>query len=349
MSTKRLPPEFDPKVPTNTDGVQRELTRRDFVRIATAASAVGAAVAGSGLLTGSAFAAPPPKKTKMDTLLVTCLISSPASITLSVCAGATGAPAGFSVQWMKKTDFDAAGGAWPVDSACISTLDAITSTTTTTGACPPVFCKASFSGNASGSTYNLGPTGCTSVKIGDNLFDDQGASSTCPSTPLECNTEYVFRAFAHASSSLQRSEFTATVTCATAFCDSNGGCTFTQGYWKTHGPIPTGNNTNVWPVSSLMLGTVDYTDLQLQAIFDTPAQGNGLIALAHQLIAAKLNVASGADETDVAAAIAAADALIGGLVVPPVGGGSLANAATSALNGTLTSFNEGTIGPGHCA
>jgi hypothetical protein len=347
MSTKRLPPEFDPKDPARKDGVQRELTRRDFVRIATAAGAVGAAVAGSGLLAGNAFAAPPPKKTKMDTPVVTCLISSPASITLSVCAGATGAPAGFSIQWMKKTDFDAAGG-WPVDSACISTVDPITSTTTTSGACPPVFCKASFSGNANGSTYNLAPSGCTSVKIGDNLFDDPGASSTCPSTPLECNTDYVFRAFAHASSTLQRSDFTATVLCSTLFCDSDGGCTLTQGYWKTHGPIPTGNNSNEWPVTSLMLGTVDYTDLQLQSIFDTPAGGNGLIALAHQLIAAKLNVASGADDTDVAAAIASADALIGGLVVPPVGAGSLAPAATSALIAALTNFNEGITGPGHC-
>jgi hypothetical protein len=348
MSTKRLPPEFDPQDPTRKAGVQRELTRRDFVRIATAAGAVGAAVAGSELFAGTAFAAPPPKKTKMDTPVVTCLISTPASITLSVCAGATGAPAGFSIQWMKKTDFDAAGG-WPLDSACISTLDAITNTTTTSGACPPVFCKASFSGNANGSTYNLAPLGCTNVKIGDNLFDDPGASSTCASTPLECNTEYVFRAFAHANSTLQRSDFTATVICATAFCDSDGGCTFTQGYWKTHGPIPTGNNSNEWPVTELTLGTVLYTDLQLQSIFDTPAAGNGLISLAHQLIAAKLNVANGADDSAVAADIAAADALIGALVVPPVGTGSLPNSATSALNGTLTSFNEGATGPGHCA
>jgi hypothetical protein len=70
--------------------------------------------------------------------------------------------------------------------------------------------------------------------------------------------------------------------------------------------------------------------------------------LAHQLIAAKLNVANGADDTAVAAGIAAADALIGGLVVPPVGSGSLASSATSALTETLTSYNEGLIGPGHC-
>jgi hypothetical protein len=93
---------------------------------------------------------------------------------------------------------------------------------------------------------------------------------------------------------------------------------------------------------------VSYTDLQLLSIFNTPAQGNGLLSLAHQLIAAKLNIANGADGTSVAAAIAAADALIGNLVIPPAGAGSLPSSATSSLTGTLDSFNNGLIGPGHC-
>jgi hypothetical protein len=99
-------------------------------------------------------------------------------------------------------------------------------------------------------------------------------------------------------------------------------------------------------VTSLTLGTVSYTDLQIQSILDTP--GNGLVALAHQLIAAKLNVANGADDSAIAGAIVAADALIGGLVVPPVGTGTLAPSATSTLTSTLDSFNQGVIGPGHC-
>jgi hypothetical protein len=39
-------------------------------------------------------------------------------------------------------------------------------------------------------------------------------------------------------------------------------CTFTQGYWKTH---PT-----AWPVLSLTLGTVSYTQAQLLAILGQP-------------------------------------------------------------------------------
>ena len=125
-------------------------------------------------------------------------------------------------------------------------------------------------------------------------------------------------------------------------------CTYTQGYWKTHGPSPKGNNSNEWPVTSLALGNVTYTDAQLQAIFDQAVKGNGLISLSHQLIAAKLNVANGADGSAIAGTIADADALIAGLIVPPVGGDSLKSNVTSSLNDALTAFNEGATGPGHC-
>jgi hypothetical protein len=83
-------------------------------------------------------------------------------------------------------------------------------------------------------------------------------------------------------------------------------------------------------------------------IFNKPAAGNGLIALAHQLMAAKLNIANGADGSAVATDIANADALIGSLVVPPVGSGFLAPSATSTLITALTNYNEGATGPGHC-
>ena len=123
----------------------------------------------------------------------------------------------------------------------------------------------------------------------------------------------------------------------------------TPGYWKTHGPIPKGNNDNEWPVTSLELGNITYTDLQLLAILTTaPSKNNGLISLAHQLIAAKLNVENGADPTDITSTITAADALIGALAIPPVGSGSLDPSVTSALNDTLANYNEGGIGPGHC-
>ena len=98
----------------------------------------------------------------------------------------------------------------------------------------------------------------------------------------------------------------------------------------------------------ITLGTVSYTQTQLQPILDQPAKGNGLVTLAHQLVATKLNVAHGADPTDAAQAISDADAMIGGLVIPPIDGGYLPPGQTSELVETLTQYNEGTMGPGHC-
>ena len=121
------------------------------------------------------------------------------------------------------------------------------------------------------------------------------------------------------------------------------GCTFTQGFWKNH--------PNSWPVQTLKLGTVTYTKAQLISILNTPVGGNGLISLSYQLIAAKLNIASGASvPPDVSSAIAAADALIGGLVVPPVGSGFLSPSATDTLTTTLDTYNNGLAagGPAHC-
>ena len=184
----------------------------------------------------------------------------------------------------------------------------------------------------------------------DFLFDN-GASTNC-AIGLDCGTQYMFRAFGHGNSTYNRSDDTAVLGCATLDCGHSTSCTFTQGYWKTHGVVPTGNNAYAWPdaakASGLQLGSVSYTAADLLSILNKPAAGNGLVALAHQLIAAKLNVAAGGDPTAVAADIATSDALIGSLVIPPLGGGYLAPNLTSGLVGALSSYNEGATGPGHC-
>ena len=124
------------------------------------------------------------------------------------------------------------------------------------------------------------------------------------------------------------------------------GCTYTQGYWKTHGYAPKGKNTNQWDLKTITLGTVEYSQADAQKIFDSAVKGNGLISLAHQLMAAKLNIANGASSATIAATIAAADALIGDK--NPLNGGSLTPASVASLVTALTNFNEGTTGPGHC-
>jgi hypothetical protein len=114
-----------------------------------------------------------------------------------------------------------------------------------------------------------------------------------------------------------------------------GGCVFGFGYWKNH--------PQAWPVTELQLGNVTYTQDQLLAIMHEPVRGNGLISLAHHLITAKLNVANGADPSCIQQTIADADALIGDLVVPPVGDGYLAPRDVNALKDTLEDYNEGQL------
>jgi len=112
-----------------------------------------------------------------------------------------------------------------------------------------------------------------------------------------------------------------------------GGCVFGFGYWKNH--------PQAWPVTELQLGNVTYTQDQLLSIMHQPVRGNGLVSLAHHLITAKLNVANGADPSCIQQTIADADALIGDLVVPPVGDGYLAPRDVNALKDTLEDYNEG--------
>ena len=266
----------------------------------------------------------------LDAPVLTCDASTQSSIYVKVTAGASGLPAGFSVQWMPKSVYESNGAGWG-DSLALR--------------------KASFSGNANLSRYDLAPGESMMVNIGELLFD-QGAS-TNSDVPLECGTDYVFRAFAHATNVQKRSAFTENLVCKTLPCLTGSNCTYTQGYWKTHGPVPVGNNEYVWPQSvkdnGLKLGTVLYMSDQLLQVFNRPAAGNGLLVLSHQLIAAKLNIANGAQAgQDVLADIVAADALIGGRVVPPVGTGTLTNSSVSALTNRLTSFNEGDLGVPHC-
>lgn len=120
-----------------------------------------------------------------------------------------------------------------------------------------------------------------------------------------------------------------------------GGCTRTQGYWKNH--------EEAWPVSSLVLGTngQTYSKSALLAIFRTPVRGNGLISLAHQLIAAKLNAAAGAGCAAAASIIAAADAKIGNLII---GVNTLPTSETDGLVGQLDGYNNGNLAgcAAHC-
>ena len=118
------------------------------------------------------------------------------------------------------------------------------------------------------------------------------------------------------------------------------GCTLTQGFWKNH--------PAAWPVTSLTIGGVTYTESQLIAILQTPPQGgDATYILIHQLIAAELNVANGADSSSIASTITAADNY---LSAHPLGSNpqGAAHDEGTSLASTLDNFNSGITGPGHC-
>lgn len=113
------------------------------------------------------------------------------------------------------------------------------------------------------------------------------------------------------------------------------GCTLTQGYWKTH--------PDAWPVTSLRLGDRIYTQDELLGLLHTAPRGDSSLILAHQLIAAELNRAAGAQ---VAADLAAAQAWMtaNGDVLPY----GVRSTEATALATALAAYNEGATGPGHC-
>lgn len=260
----------------------------------------------------------------LDTPSVSLVQRGHGKLVLDVTAGPSGTPDGFAMYWMTRTDYEDYGSVWP---------DLITY---------PGLNWAFFTGtptlNTFGqyTTFKLGSNQTIRVELGD--LEGESGLSTNYRDEMISDVDYVVCAFAIGGSSGSRSAYSLNAEGTPTTQGTN--CTYTQGYWKTH--------DTAWPVFSLTLGTVNYNQAQLLSILGQPTGGNGLVSLAKQLIAAKLNIQNGADGSTIAATILAADALIGGLVIPPVGAGFLNPSSTSALTQALDDYNNGITGPGHC-
>jgi hypothetical protein len=76
-------------------------------------------------------------------------------------------------------------------------------------------------------------------------------------------------------------------------------CTADAGYWKNH--------PEEWAIRRMTLGKAKYSAAEILDILHTPAGGDASYILAHHLIAAKLNVASGISGDSLEGAIDAAD------------------------------------------
>ncbi len=271
------------------------------------------------ILAGSAFA-----QTALDPVTLTSVSTGHGKARLTVTAGPSGAPNGFKVRWMTTEQFAALGGAWPgmvspgegwVNYTGTGTLD---------------------TWGATDVSFQLAPNQSIDIEIGDT-FDETGVSGTSYQELQDAST-YVVTATALGGGAVTNSPLSGHQDCGTS--QQGHDCVYTQGYWKNH--------TSAWPVGSLTLGTTTYSAAQLLSILNTSVKGNGLLSLAHQLIATKLNIAYGANASSIASTVNAADALIAGRIVPPVGSGSLSTSSTSALTQALDDFNNDNDHHNHC-
>lgn len=143
------------------------------------------------------------------------------------------------------------------------------------------------------------------------------------------------------------------------------GCTLTQGYWKNHSSQSRERNrrdrqqeqerTSAWPENPYFDEDTIFMDNGFEGIpgcpdrgtyldvLRTPPRGDVYVILAHQYIAAKLNLFGGVDDPDAWALIGEAFQILSDCTVD-----SSESARAHDLAEALTGFNEGAWGPGHC-
>lgn len=113
--------------------------------------------------------------------------------------------------------------------------------------------------------------------------------------------------------------------------------TGTQGCWKNH--------PEAWPVAALEIGGVLYQQEELLKLMDQPTRGVVTLLMLAQVVAARLNVASGTDSSCVSGELEAADDW---LARYPPGSGVRANSAAwrnggEALKDHLDAYNNGEL------
>ncbi len=132
------------------------------------------------------------------------------------------------------------------------------------------------------------------------------------------------------------------------------GCTLTQGYWKTHSEFGKAPYDDNWANLQSGASTPFFLSGQTyyQVFWTPPAGGNVYYILAHQWIAAELNVLNGASiPADVLAAWTDAKVKFFAVYTPKQAAG-LKGAAKSKWQGIaslLDGYNNGLTGPGHCS
>jgi hypothetical protein len=137
------------------------------------------------------------------------------------------------------------------------------------------------------------------------------------------------------------------------------GCTLTQGYWKTHGdPDNQKKYDDTWDKIGPLGSAEDFFDTGvtwMEVLEQPPAGGNAYFILAHQYIAAHLNVIKDVDPADpslIMGDFAWAELLLDTYDGNPKTMDEIETDGVRAdfiyLAEKLDDFNNGIIGPGHC-
>jgi hypothetical protein len=116
-------------------------------------------------------------------------------------------------------------------------------------------------------------------------------------------------------------------------------CPHNQGYWKNH--------ANLWPVTSLTLGTLPYGKTQMLGILNNSTNGDASVILARSEIAALLSLANGSNPTPICGVIADANAALGSTMVPAkIGPKTALGQRMVGDANTLDSYSSGILTPG---
>jgi hypothetical protein len=132
-------------------------------------------------------------------------------------------------------------------------------------------------------------------------------------------------------------------------CDQ--GCTYTQGYWKTHsefGPAPFDETWAMLPngASTLFYNSGKTWYVVFHTPIPSPAGPKRYYQLAHQFMAAKLNHLAGANSSAVSGILDWCETKFAAWPSASVPGEDREDAFAYAT--TLDQYNNGIIGPGHC-
>lgn len=217
----------------------------------------------------------------------------------------------------------------------------------TSGAQPPALTNFTVNGPGTvNGVFSLAPNTCREVWVGHN------ESVTITEETLTGFTQECLRTLLNASTAACTSGTEATsyvsgtagaqagevVVFTNTEIEQEDGCTYTQGYWKTHSSYgPAGPEDDGWanvggPDAAFFGSGKTWIEM-----FNTPVKGSQYVQLAHQYMAAKLNVLNGASApANVLQALADAEAYFNGGAYP------------TGAHSILGQFNEGLIGPGHC-